>query len=306
MRDIVRLRRLTGFASVGVAFILIVAKGGAFLATGSIALLSSLIDSCLDFIASLITAFGIAKASQPPDREHRFGHGKAESLAALAQAAFIVGSSVLLGLEALDRFVKPKPIENAVAGYLVMGLAILMTSSLLALQNYTVKRTNSLAIKADRLHYAGDALVNLAVIIALIGQDLLGWPWIDPLFALIIAASMIYGGWQIGRHSLAVLMDSELPETERKKIMALALETPGVKGAHDLRTRSDSLRSIIEIHIEMLATLSLREAHDISDAVERQIRKDFPKADILIHQDPTGLKEFRLDKIIEKNDPNPT
>ncbi len=301
-----RLRRLTSLASVSVALILSAAKIFAYFSTGSIALLSSLVDSGLDLAASLITAFSVNRALEPPDRDHRYGHGKAEALAAMAQSAFIVGSAVFLSFEALGRFVRPKPVENPEVGFFIMLLAILFTLALLALQNYTVRKTGSLAIAADRLHYASDILVNLAVILALLGQSFLNLLWIDPLFALLIAALMSYGAFGISRKSLDVLMDSELPEAERQSILALVLATPGVEGAHDLRTRSDSLRPIIEIHIEMAPSLTLAAAHKISEAAEKRIRKVFPRADILVHQDPSGLKEARLDQIIEKNDPFPT
>jgi ferrous-iron efflux pump FieF len=237
---------------------------------------------------------------QPPDREHRFGHGKAEPLAALAQAAFIIGSSALLSLEALGHILDPKPLNNSFVGYTVMLFAIFMTLCLLALQNYTVRKTNSLAIKADRLHYAGDALINLAVIVALAGHEFLKLPWLDPFFALLIAGSMIWGAVRIGKHSMDVLMDSELPEEDRRKIFSLALSVAGVKGAHDLRTRSDGVRPVIEMHVEMPPSIRLREAHEICENIERKLHKTYPEASILLHQDPVGVREERLDEQIEK------
>lgn len=300
-----RLRRLTSYASIFVAGSLIAAKLVAYFMTGSIALLSSLVDSGVDLLASVITAIGVSRALMPADRDHRYGHGKAEALAALAQAAFIIGSSMLLGFEALTRFVKPQQIENLGAGYLVMGFSIIMTIGLLALQSYTVRKTKSMAISADRLHYVGDVLINLAVVLTFIAQGLFNQSWVDPLMALCIAGSLIYSASQIGRKALAVLMDAELPEEDRLAILKLTTETPGVKGAHDLRTRSDSERPIIEIHIEMDGALRLREAHDITEQVMARIQKAYPGADITAHEDPVGVKEKRLDKIIEKNDPLP-
>lgn len=299
-----KLRQITSYASVLVATSLIFAKIGAFLVTGSVALLSSLVDSGVDLLASLITAYGVSQALQPPDRDHRFGHGKAEPLAALAQAAFIFGSSILVILEAADRFVTPKPIENPETGFLVMGFAIVMTVALLALQTYTIARTKSLAIRADRMHYLGDVLINLAVIATIFLQDIFEQTWIDPVFAIAIALSMIFSAVQISRKALTILMDTELPEAERQKIIALAKETPGVRGVHDLRTRTDSGHPFIEIHLEISGSLSLKKAHDISDAATAHIRSVFPGADILVHQDPAGLEEDSLDAKLAQTPPH--
>lgn len=298
------LRRLTSYASVVVAGTLILAKTVAYILTDSVALLSSLVDSGVDLLASLITAYGVIIAMRPPDHDHRYGHGKAEALAALTQAAFILVSSALLIKEATHRFIAPAPIQDVVAGYVVMGIAIALTALLLALQSYTVQRTKSLAIASDRLHYVGDILINLAVIVTFACQDFFNAPWIDPLFALVIAGGMCVGAIKIGRGALNVLMDRELPDADRTRILALAKGVQGVYGAHDLRTRKDVDRSIIEIHIEMDPHISLQESHDIAEQVTAAIVAIFPKADITIHQDPFGIKETRLDTQIAEQKPD--
>jgi ferrous-iron efflux pump FieF len=295
-----KLRRVTTWASMAVASVLILAKIGAYLETGSVALLSSLLDSGVDLLASMITAYGVAKAAQPPDKDHRFGHGKAEALAAIAQAAFIIGSSAFLVVEAMQRFIVPRALENIEAGYSVMGFAIVLTLLLLALQSYTVTRTQSLAIASDRLHYVGDVLINLAVVATFSFDRALGLPWVDPLFALLIAGAMIISAIRIGRRALDVLMDAELPEEERKAILDLASSVEGVRGIHDLRTRSDSGRLFIEMHVEMNPAIELRDAHAISERVIAAVRVAHQDADIQIHQDPVGIKEERLDALIEK------
>jgi len=296
-----KLRRLTSYASVLVATVLIVAKFYAFFMTGSVALLSSLVDSGVDLLASLISAYGVILALRPADREHRYGHGKAESLAALVQAIFIIVSSALLVREAIGRLIAPVPLENVEVGYATMGLAIVMTIALLALQTYTVARTKSLAIAADRLHYVGDILINFAVIATFLFQSTLNLQWIDPCFALFIAGGMCIGAIKIIKLALSVLMDAELPEHERAQILSLAKEVEGVRGVHDLRTRTDNGRPIIEAHIEMDPGISLQEAHDIAEAVTARIESVFRKADILLHQDPVGIEEHRLDSLIENN-----
>lgn len=295
------LRRLTSYASVGVATTLILAKLYAYFATGSVALLSSLVDSGVDLLASMISAYGVLLALRPADHDHRYGHGKAESLAALAQAAFIVVSSGFLVKEAVGRLIKPIPLENVDIGYMTMGAAIALTIALLALQTYTVGRTKSLAIAADRLHYVGDILINVAVIATFAFQGFFDVPWVDPCFAIFIAGGMCVGAVKIARLALNILMDTELPEADRDAIMALARDVKGVHGIHDLRTRMDNGRCIIEAHIEMDPHISLQEAHDIAEAVEAKIEATYRKADILLHQDPVGVKETRLDTAIEEN-----
>lgn len=293
------LRRLTSMASIAVAGILIAAKAVAYYATDSVALLSSLVDSGVDLLASLITAYGVIVALRPPDRDHRYGHGKAEALAALAQSAFILVSSAILVKEASGRFIEPVPLQQVTTGYLVMGLSVVLTVALLALQSYTVKRTKSLAIASDRLHYVGDVLINLAVVATFACQDFFQVSWVDPLFALAIAGAMCVGAVKIGRGALNVLMDMELPEADRVRILALATGVEGVCGAHDLRTRTDAGRLMIEIHIEMDPHISLHESHKIAEAVTASIEVVYSKADILIHQDPYGVTEPRLDAAIE-------
>jgi ferrous-iron efflux pump FieF len=296
-----KLRRLATYASVSVAIVLIAAKLVAYFMTDSVAMLSSLLDSTIDLIASVVTVYGVANALRPPDREHRFGHGKAEPLAALAQAAFIVGSSVLLAYEALSRFYNPHEIHDERMGYGVMGLAIALTIILILFQRYVIRRTGSMAISADRFHYVGDLAVNLAVIAAFGIHEFTGWNWLDPTFALIIAFGLMGGAWHIATHALTVLMDHELPDNERAKIRALVTSLPYVKGLHDMRTRSDSDRAFIELHVEMDATMTLRQAHEVAENIEEAVQKSFPNADVLIHQDPAGVKEPRLDEQIEAN-----
>ncbi|MDX2028395.1 MAG: cation diffusion facilitator family transporter [Alphaproteobacteria bacterium] len=298
-----RLRRRATYASVGVALTLIAAKLTAYIITDSVAMLSSLLDSTVDLLASLVTVYGVASALRPPDREHRFGHGKAEPLAALAQAAFIVGSSVLLLYEALSRFYHPHDLQHEVFGYGVMGLAIALTLGLVQFQKYAVRQTGSIAIKADSMHYTGDLAINLAVIIAFALQQYTGLTWFDPVFAIGIAIALMLTAFHIARHALDVLMDRELPESDRAKIQAAVEAVPHVHGMHDMRTRSDSDRVFVEMHVELDPQMTLREAHHVSDNIINAVRSLFPAADVLVHQDPLGLEEERLDTRIEANAP---
>jgi ferrous-iron efflux pump FieF len=295
-----RLRQWASYASVSVALVLIVAKLSAYLFTGSVAILSSLMDSSTDFLASVVTLIGVRHALRPPDRSHRFGHGKAEPLAALAQAAFVTGSAVLLTYEGAHRLFDPRPVEDGFVGVAVMLFAIVLTSALVWFQSVAIRRTGSLAIGADNLHYQGDLLMNLAVIAALVLAQQTGWPYFDPIFALGIAFYLMSGAWTIARSSLDVLMDRELGPEERDRIEALVLSHPGALGLHDLRTRHAGTHAFIELHLELDPGISVTEAHGITDAVEDSLRQAFPASEVMIHQEPAGLDDERLDTRIAR------
>ncbi|MFP6732309.1 MAG: cation diffusion facilitator family transporter [Rhodospirillales bacterium] len=281
------------YASVSVAAILICAKLGAWLFTDSVSLLSSLVDSLLDAAASLVNLFAVRSALQPADREHRFGHGKAESLAGLGQAAFIAGSGVFLLLESVERLITPSAVDHGLIGIAVMAFSILLTLVLVGFQIYVVKRTNSIAISADSLHYRIDILVNLAVIVSLFLASILGWKLADPLFAILIIAYMGFGAYKILRRSLNDLMDTEFPEADRARIREIVLAHPDVLDIHDMRTRSSGPDAFIQLHIEMDRDLTLVAAHEISDQVMYSVEQAFPNAQVLIHQDPEGIEERR-------------
>jgi ferrous-iron efflux pump FieF len=288
-----RLMRLATYASVAVAGVLIGAKLVAWLATDSVSMLSTLLDSVLDAAASLINLFAVRHALTPADREHRFGHGKAEPLAALGQSAFVAGSAVLLIVEVVRRLWRPHAIENGDLGILVMIGSILLTIVLVLFQRQVVRKTGSLAIRADRLHYMGDVLVNGGVILALVLTQLLGSPFIDPVFGAAIAAYILYTAWSIARSSLDMLMDRELPDSERQKIRAIAMAHPEVKALHELRTRASGPSMFIQFHLEMDGGMSLYEAHQVADQVEEEILAAYPDSEVIIHQDPSGVAERR-------------
>ena len=284
------MRRATSLA-VATAALLIAGKAGAWLATDSVSLLSSLADSVMDVLASLINLLAVRQALKPPDREHRFGHGKAEPLAGLGQALFIAGSGIFLLVEAAGRIAEPVPVEREFVGIAVMGVAILLTLALVTYQRRVVRRTRSVAIAADSLHYASDILVNLGVIVALVLAAVLGWRLADPVIAILIAGFVVYAAVRIALGALGQLMDREFPDAERERIRAIVLEHPDVRDCHDLRTRRSGIDSFIQVHVEMDRSLTLLQAHAISDAVEARIRRAFPRAEVLIHADPDGIEE---------------
>ena len=284
------MRRATNLA-VAAAALMIVGKLGAWLATDSVSILSSLADSVMDVLASLINLFAVRQALQPPDREHRFGHGKAEPLAGLGQALFISASAIFLIVEAVGRILEPEPIARAPVGIGVMVFAIIVTTALVTYQRRVVRLTGSTAIRADALHYASDILMNIGVIAALALAMTVGWGLADPIIALVIAAVIIHAAVRVARSAIQQLMDREFPEQDRERIRQIVLEHPDVLNCHDLRTRRSGIDSFIQVHVEMDSSLTLLRAHEISDDVEARIRKVFPHAEVLIHADPEGIEE---------------
>ena len=289
----VRLLKAATYAAVATAGTLIAVKAVAWGFTGSVSVLSSLVDSLLDILASFINLLAVRHALVPADAEHRFGHGKAEAIAGLGQAAFIVGSGLFVMFEVADRLIHPEPVTHGTIGIGVMIFTILATAALVQFQRYVVRKTGSVAISADSLHYISDVLTNGSVIAALLLDAWLGWWLIDPLFGAAIAAYIIYSAWTIARQSYHLLMDRGLSDDARDKIIAIATAHPEVIAVHDLRTRSSGTQAFIQLHLEMDGSMLLRRAHEIADEVEDRIREAFPNAEVIIHQDPDNVVERR-------------
>lgn len=286
------LLRLVTFASVAAACLLIMVKLVAYLNTGAMSILASLLDSSMDAAASIINLIAVRYALTPADSNHRFGHGKAESLAALCQALFILGSFVFLVHEAAHRLLAPQAIADIGSGMLTMLFAMAITGSLVVLQAYVVRRTKSPAVHADSVHYRADLMSNAATLAALYfaGE---GITLADPLFALLIAGYLLFSTREILRQAMNELLDRELPNAQRQAITSRVLAHPEVRGLHDMRTRQSGRTPIIQLHLEMDADISLKEAHRIADEVELMILDRLPNADIVVHQDPVGIKEVQ-------------
>jgi len=279
------LLKLASVASVFTAGFLIVAKLIAWYVTGSVGLLASLVDSVMDSIASLINLFAIHYSLQPADEQHRFGHGKAEPLAGLAQAAFIAGSAIFLIFHAIDRLRYGHAIEQVGVGIGVMVLAIVLTVVLLTVQRYVINKTDSTAIRADSLHYLTDLLTNMSILLALY-LSTLGWEWADPVFAIGVAIYIFYSAFQIGHEAFQQLMDRELPDEILEQIQATAMSHPEVTGTHETRTRQSGQTRFVQLHLELNENMSLKKAHEIADQVEAEIMAFLPGAEVIIHQDP--------------------
>ena len=288
-----RLMKRATTASVAVAAFMISIKLAAWIITDSVSLLSSLLDSVLDAAASILNLMAVRQAFVPADREHRFGHGKAEPLAGLGQAAFIGGSAVFLFIEAVHHLAQPTEVANSTIGVAVMAIAIAVTLGLVAYQRYVIRHTGSLVVSADELHYRSDVVLNASVILALVVSTMTGWVYADPLFGIAIGLWIIYGAWQVAQKALVQLMDHELPDADRARIRAIAQAHPEVTAVHDLRTRAAGPTAFIQVHLEMDGGMTLAEAHRVSDEVEASLVKAFPHTEVIIHQDPAGIEESR-------------
>lgn len=293
-----RLMKQATYASVTVAAVLIVAKSLAYWQTSSVSILASLVDSLMDSGASLLNLFAVRYALEPADRQHRFGHGKAESIAALAQSAFIIVSGLWLLVEASQRLLNPEPIGAFDLGLAVMALTIGATAVLLIFQGYVIRRTNSPAIRADSLHYRTDLLTNSGVMVALLLAQF-GWPGSDPLFAIAAALYILWSARSIMSSAFNELVDRELPDAQRAEIIAIAEGHPEVRGVHDLRTRSAGRIDFVEMHLELDGSMPLVKAHRISDEVEAAVIAAMPGADVVIHQDPAGIVEVQQDEQLQ-------
>ena len=270
------------------AVTLIALKSWAALETSSMAMLGSLADSGLDLVASLVVLLGVRIAAQPADYDHRFGHGKAEALAALVQVILISLSAIFIGFRAVQRLLSGAQTGEAELGIGVSVIAMVLTVALISYQRHVVRRTGSLAIGTDRLHYSSDLLLNASVIVALVLDQFAGLTGADAVFGLLIALWLAWGAWKASSHALDQLMDREWPDDRREQFLATAKEYPELAGLHDLRTRSSGTHYFAQFHVWVPAEWTVQEAHDRLDRVEEQLQQRFPDTEILIHVDPEG------------------
>ncbi|WP_311883555.1 MULTISPECIES: cation diffusion facilitator family transporter [unclassified Pseudomonas] len=280
-----RLLRLATRASVAVACTLIIAKAIAWWLSGSVSMLAGLTDSALDGVTSMLNLLAVHYALRPADDDHRYGHGKAESLAGMAQALFIGGSAVLIAFQAYERIQHPEPLGAPWISIGVIVFSLLLTAALLTLQHRVIKQTGSNAVRADSLHYRSDMLLNGSILLALILAGM-GFHQLDAWFGLGIAAYILWSAIQIARESFSVLMDEELPTDVSQHMLELACSVPGVLGAHDLRTRISGNHWFVQLHLELPGELTLSVAHGISDQAADAIHKAYPRAEVLVHADP--------------------
>jgi ferrous-iron efflux pump FieF len=275
-------------ASISMAILLIGLKSWAAYSTTSMAMLGSLADSTLDLVASLVVLLGVRVAAQPADKEHRFGHGKAEALAALVQVIIISISALFIGFRSIQRLIGGAETSDAELGIGVSLVAIAFTFALIAYQRYVIRRTGSVAITTDRLHYASDLMLNASVIVALVLDQYAGIVGSDAVFGLLIALWLAFGAWRSSSHALDQLMDREWAADQRERFLAAARKYPELEGLHDLRTRTSGTHNFVQFHVWVPADWTVQEAHDRMDRIEQELEKKFPATEILIHLDPEG------------------
>ncbi len=289
VHDRASLTRGAALASIAMAVFLVSLKSWAAWRTGSTAMLGSLADSALDLIASFATLVGVWIAAKPADEDHRFGHGKAEALAAIVQVMLISISAFGIAIRAIDQLLQGGQTAAAETGIGVSLVAIIATLGLLAWQRYVIARTGSLAIKTDNVHYQSDLLLNLAVIAALALDQYAGFTRADPLFGLAIALWLAWGAWHAAREAADHLMDKEWPDERREEFLAVLARQPGLRGVHDLRTRTSGAQDFAQFHAAMDGSMPLRDVHRLMDEMEARIEAEFPGVEVLIHPDPEGL-----------------
>jgi ferrous-iron efflux pump FieF len=286
-------------ASVSTALFLLGLKAFAAYHTGSVAMLGSLADTALDHIASLVKLYGVRLAALPADQEHRFGHGKAEALVALFQVGIISFSAFGIGYRAIERLMDRQTTADAGYGIAVSLVAIAVTLALLFYQRTIIRRTGSVAIEADHVHYQSDVLLNLSVIAALVLDQYLGFTGADPLFGVAIALWLLRGAWKASSLAIDQLMDREWPDEKRDRFIAVASSHEQLRGLHDLRTRTSGSHDFVQFHVWVDPDMSVAEAHRIMEEVEHRLALDFPGVEVLIHLDPEGQVDQPGNSLVE-------
>lgn len=283
--------RLAAIFSTSTAFILVVIKLYAWLVTDSSAMLASTTDSILDLFASIMSIVILRFALAPADKEHSFGHGKAESLAGLVQASFVLGSAIILIFNGVSRLLNPQVIVKSEVAIWVTIVSIVLTLILVVFQRYVIKRTGSIIISGDALHYQSDLFLNLGVLIAIVLSQGI-WLQADGVFTILVALYLVFGAGQIMVQSVSQLMDSELSDEELAKIKAIVLSHKQAIGIHELRTRQSGIQKFIQFHLELSDDLSLLEAHSIGDEIEAEVCSALAPCEVFIHHDPTSIMQM--------------
>ena len=286
-----RLTRRVTLMSLATATVLVTIKAAVWVVSGSVALLASMADSGLDLLASLATFFAVRYAAAPPDAEHRYGHGKAEAFASLIQAGLVFASAALIGQQAIRHILTPRPIEQTGWALAVMTLSTVLTAALIGAQTMLLKRTASVAVSADRTHYLADLASNFIALAGIGAVAAFGWKSLDAIAGLAVAILLLWGAVAVFRESSNQLMDHELPDDAREKIVALMTEDPRINNVHQLRTRASGPIVHIQMHADLDPDLSLVAAHQAVVAAEKRVLSAFPAAEIIVHPDPRGRAE---------------
>ncbi|MCP5381527.1 MAG: cation diffusion facilitator family transporter [Kordiimonadaceae bacterium] len=289
--DAEKLLRRATTASVTVAVTLIALKTWGYIESGSVAIFGTLLDSVMDSLSSIIIFAAVRFAMVPADKDHRFGHGKAEAIAGLLQAFIIFASSLILLREVIEKIINPRAIDKPVLGAGIIAISVLLTILLVIYQKHVTAKTGSVAIEADGMHYTGDILLNLGVVLSLVLDGYFKVTYADPFFGAVAGLYLLHSAYQVFITSTDVLMDKELSDEDRKKIISIIKKHNEVVGVHELRTRRSGLDIFIQFHMELREGISLRKAHEISDQVELKIMETYKNAEVFIHADPYNDSE---------------
>jgi ferrous-iron efflux pump FieF len=298
------LKKAAAAAGVGLASLLILVKFFAFIKTDSLAVFSSMIDSVTDLFSSLISFVAVYFSTKPASKNHRYGYGKSEALSALLQAFFVGFSGLFVLIDGINRLIHPITVSETGIGIFIMLFSIVMTLFLVLFQLYVAKKTNSLAIRADTAHYTVDFLTNSAVIVSLLLVHYTGFAYFDALAAVIISVYLLHNAYLLAAESIGLITDKELSSEIRASITDIVKNSEGIRGMHDLRSRSLGNTYYFEMHLEIDGNVPLLKAHELTDHVEQKILALYPDSQILIHQDPYGLCEERLDNKIDGTRPS--
>lgn len=290
-----KLKHLASAASVVLAAVLTLLKIFAAIYTGSLAVLSSMIDSLADIFASSITYVAVRFSSRQATDDHRYGFGKAEAISALVQSAFVAGSGIFVLYDGVQRFFMRETIKNPETGIVVMLVSLCATLGLIVFQRYVAKQTGSLAIAADSEHYTVDVVTNLAIVITLLVVKFWQLYWFDTVTAIVVAAYLLFNAYKLACSAVSILTDAELGDDVRQNVCRIVMENPFAEGIHDLRTRDLGGAYMLEFHLELDGNLPLSAAHEMTESVTDNLLDEYPNAQVIIHQDPVGVKEERLD-----------
>jgi ferrous-iron efflux pump FieF len=294
------LRRMASMVALAMALCLVVLKVWAWFATGSISMLTAAADGLVDVAASSVTFIGVRYAARAADWDHRYGHGKAEAIAAFVQALLLGAAALALGVESVQRLIFPEPLNETSFGIWVIVVSSLAAIGLVAMQTIVVRRTGSTAIAADRAHYVTDIAVNVAVLVALLLDRYLGWPRADAIGALVISLYMLWNARGMAAHALIQLLDRELDDADRVRIEAAVTGCPGVAAVHDIRTRNGGDRVFVEFHLEVDGALTVAQGHEIADHAEKAVERLFEASDVTAHVEPAGIADQRLDDLVRE------
>lgn len=295
-----QLKHWATSAGIILAIMLMLVKIFASLYTGSLAIFSSLVDSVSDIFASVVSLLAVRFSALPASFSHRYGFGKAEPLSALAQSAFVAGSGIFVIYEGINRFINPTPLVDTGLGIGIMIFSLLCTIALVCFQQYVAKKTDSIAVEADSAHYVVDIATNTAIILSLGAVKFFGIEWFDPLAAIFVSVYLLHNAYGLAKEAVLLLLDRELPNEVREKVIAAVKKCDFCRGVHDLRSRDSGGVYLFELHLELDGDLSLYEAHRFTEIAENKIKELYPKSQVIIHQDPAGFEEMRLDNNLTK------